>query len=398
MVRPTDGDIRPAGKANADAEEISEDREGAGPSGGGRDMQDKARRFSDLMARGNGRQSKEGFARPEREFGRPESDSIDEEQRHSGNDRKSIARDQSSSMPQPARSVTNEARQSTKSQAQEDHESHRPQSDRRDDDRQEPDWQGRRDQRDSNSQRAPFEHRADEEQSRDSRNQAGHPGTEMHRPAPGRPADRRGADAAARTTSPDANASPGNGDEQGAGPTDRSRSSRSDRGEQDPTQAPLGLAATVGANVLNSMGNVPAPPVAASAQPMAAAHEVDELVKEIAQRVLVTKEPLKNAGEVRITMQDGVLPGTEVRVSHEGGRLLVNFVTSSHRSVELLGRVQEQFQTQLGAAIKEPVVVKVEHRESAQGRAGLADGQTGGGRDDGQRSRQRRRVIDEIDE
>ncbi len=144
-----------------------------------------------------------------------------------------------------------------------------------------------------------------------------------------------------------------------------------------------------GMPALAPTGTSPAEPLAAAAAVSDAGAVVAEISASVAERVLVS-DP--GAGshqqqEVRITLKDDVLPGTEVRVWREGGQVRVEFVTSSDSSASFLSREQASLQTTLHERLAvTDIAVNVT-------RAGGAEGESNDGR-----SRQRRNLFDEIED
>ena len=86
-------------------------------------------------------------------------------------------------------------------------------------------------------------------------------------------------------------------------------------------------------------------------------------------------------------LKDSILPGTEVRIVQEGGKLLIQMTTDSAKSHDLLSAHQSSLQSQLNERLKDrDVVVDVQ----------MGAGQEGDHHDG--RSRQQRDIIDETEE
>lgn len=113
----------------------------------------------------------------------------------------------------------------------------------------------------------------------------------------------------------------------------------------------------------------------------------DGVIQQIADKILVS-DPMHTQGatEVRIVLKDSILPGTEVRIVQEAGRLQIQLVTDSPESRSVLMNNQAALQERLNEKLSDKqVVVEVAFEGDAQGEAG--DG----------RSRQRRNLQDEYE-
>ena len=105
-----------------------------------------------------------------------------------------------------------------------------------------------------------------------------------------------------------------------------------------------------------------------------------ELADEVADRILVSMPDSNAPGEVRISLKQSILDGSEVRISHEGGELEVVFVARTESAERLLVDIREQFQQKLGERLPDQRVhVEVE----ASNRGGSSE------EEDRRRSRQR---------
>ena len=111
----------------------------------------------------------------------------------------------------------------------------------------------------------------------------------------------------------------------------------------------------------------------------APASRVAELAEEVADRILVSVPESGAPGEVRISLKQSILDGSEVRMFHEGGELKIVFVAESESARHLLVNIKEQFQHTLGERLQDQRVhVEIE----APGRDGTS------GDDNRRRSRQ----------
>ncbi len=73
--------------------------------------------------------------------------------------------------------------------------------------------------------------------------------------------------------------------------------------------------------------------------------DINNVVTEVADQILVSE--VDGAREIRITLKDSVLPGTELRLVQEQGRMQVQFITKVADSNELLTAHQASLQTAL---------------------------------------------------
>ena len=104
-----------------------------------------------------------------------------------------------------------------------------------------------------------------------------------------------------------------------------------------------------------------------------------EFADEVADRILVSMPDSNAAGEVRISLKQSILDGSEVRIFREGGELEVVFVARTESAERLLVDIREQFQQRLGERLQDQRVhVEVE----ASDRGGASE------EDDRRRSRQ----------
>lgn len=117
-------------------------------------------------------------------------------------------------------------------------------------------------------------------------------------------------------------------------------------------------------------------PVAAA--PPAAGTDLQGIAAAVAERILVSDGARPGEQEVRIQLKDNVLPGTEVRLRHEGGRLVVEFVCSNADSVRFLDGQRDGLAGLLNGRLKADVEVRVT----------ASDGTDAGGHPHDGRSRQ----------
>lgn len=113
---------------------------------------------------------------------------------------------------------------------------------------------------------------------------------------------------------------------------------------------------------------------------------LDNVVQQIADKILVS-DPGTSGGvrEVRIMLKESALPGTEIRILQEAGKLQVQFRTDNTRVQEMLLQNQSSLQTLLSERLeKHDVVVDVAMDSRSQD---TNDG----------RSRQQRNLQEEIE-
>ena len=86
-----------------------------------------------------------------------------------------------------------------------------------------------------------------------------------------------------------------------------------------------------------------------------------ELVEQIADRILVSMPDSGAPGEVRISLKQSILDGSEVRVFRAGGELKVVFVAETESAQRFLAMNKVQFQQTLGERLQDQrVQVEVE--------------------------------------
>ncbi len=117
-----------------------------------------------------------------------------------------------------------------------------------------------------------------------------------------------------------------------------------------------------------------------------AGETIQTVARQIADRVLVSDPALTGgAQEVRIMIKDSVLPGTEVRITRQGGELRVALTTVSPDSYALLNEHRNALQDRLTSRLTDyQVRVEVSYND----RNGDQQG----------RSRQQRNLYEEMEE
>lgn len=108
-------------------------------------------------------------------------------------------------------------------------------------------------------------------------------------------------------------------------------------------------------------------PAAAEAQRTAAPQSTDDALQALVSRILVSS-PDKGGAEVRLTLNDGVLRGTEIMLQRDlSGALTVRCTTTDPASFQTLVAQQHTLREALAAAEHEPVTVEMyEERTEAE--------------------------------
>jgi len=91
------------------------------------------------------------------------------------------------------------------------------------------------------------------------------------------------------------------------------------------------------------------------------------LAAELAERILVNMDNRSAGSEVRITLKDSVLPGTEIILRQEGERLVVQLVSSHPASLDALRSAQKDLQDKLLALDRDVSVEIMDSREREDG-------------------------------
>jgi type III secretion system needle length determinant len=141
----------------------------------------------------------------------------------------------------------------------------------------------------------------------------------------------------------------------------------SDGQEGNPEGEPAPDVFALGDLILQGMTQKTGAQGAAAADAAAfGAMQMENIVQQVADRILVSP-PGAGGQEVRITIKDSILPGTEVRITQNGGQLQISLVTNDARSHELLAQHQAALQERLTEKLgKHEVAVKVEMDSGGQ--------------------------------
>ncbi len=107
----------------------------------------------------------------------------------------------------------------------------------------------------------------------------------------------------------------------------------------------------------------------------ASSQNLDGVVQQVADQILVAEA--SNGREVRIFLKDSVLPGTEVRITQNAGKMQVQFLTTSAQSQDVLLQNHASLQQSLNEKIsKHDFAVTVEM--DTQGQEQQQDGRSRG--------------------
>ena len=152
--------------------------------------------------------------------------------------------------------------------------------------------------------------------------------------------------------------------------------------------------------ILRNMSTQPGPIERTEAPAPAARAEssLSEMVREVADRILVGEAGPSGQQEVRIILKDEVLGGTEIRIHEEGGATHITFVAADKDVENFLSSRQEEVATALGERLDREIRVAVTDRDGTPNQSADErgrDGQQGQDQPNDGRSRNRRSVRDE---
>ena len=131
----------------------------------------------------------------------------------------------------------------------------------------------------------------------------------------------------------------------------------------------------------------------AAQPPVPAEPRISDMVREVADRILVSDTGSAGHQEVRIILKDDVLGGTEIRVREHDGAVDITFVAGTKDAEQLLGTRQDEIRTSLGERLNREVRVEITDRDGGRDHAG--GGQSRGQEQNEGRSRNRRSAYDE---
>ncbi|WP_142848233.1 type III secretion HpaP family protein [Telmatospirillum sp. J64-1] len=122
-------------------------------------------------------------------------------------------------------------------------------------------------------------------------------------------------------------------------------------------------------------GTMPSTAPAAAPSPLASA-DLTALADTVAERILVSDENADGSQEVRIQLKENVLPGTEIRLRHEGGRLVVELVCANADSLRFLDSQRDGLSSLLNSRLKDEVQVRVTPAGPGEGSGQPQDGRS----------------------
>ena len=126
--------------------------------------------------------------------------------------------------------------------------------------------------------------------------------------------------------------------------------------------------------------------------------QLNDVVQQVADRILVGESSETGQAEVRITLKDNVLDGTEIRVSGNAGAYEITFVADNKDIETFLANRQEQITTALGEKLDKEIKVAVTDRDGTPNQQGDQRGRQNQGQPGDGRSRNQRSVEDERDD
>lgn len=138
--------------------------------------------------------------------------------------------------------------------------------------------------------------------------------------------------------------------------------------------------------IIQSFQKLSRPDSTAAADGAASSTNISKVAQEIADRILVSDVSRGGGEEVRISLKDSVMPGTEIRILKEGDSIRVEILTASNESHRLLSDNRGSLQDALRERVSDSVSVEVKFGES-----GAREERNG-------RSRQQRDLYEEMEE
>jgi hypothetical protein len=150
--------------------------------------------------------------------------------------------------------------------------------------------------------------------------------------------------------------------EKKASPSDRKADDDDDSTDSDG--GPVGSADAILAR-LASPAEEAAPPAPTEMTQRSQATFAD-LVRDVAERILVGESGPAGQEEVRITLRDELLSGSEVRISEHEGAVHLTFVAESKDAEQFLGGRREEISSALSERLNREVHIEVVDREAAR--------------------------------
>ncbi len=97
----------------------------------------------------------------------------------------------------------------------------------------------------------------------------------------------------------------------------------------------------------NTQGQIKADAQLREIQQASSVKEIDAALTKLADQIQVSAKDAVNGAEVRISLKDSVLPGTEIRIQRQGGELTVTMNTSSAEAGNFLAQHEANLQKML---------------------------------------------------
>ena len=166
-------------------------------------------------------------------------------------------------------------------------------------------------------------------------------------------------------------------------PADASQIARREDGKKPvddrtdkPSDDPAGPRLLHGEQILAHMMGTPAPTQAGQDSPPAV-HRINEIVRQIADRVLVSSPASETSPEVRIQLKDSLMQGSDVRIFRDGGELKIVFVAHSQDAQNYIAQNKGQIEQALGNRLPDETVnVSIETQADARSSDGQNDGRS----------------------
>ncbi|MFK0570679.1 type III secretion HpaP family protein [Endozoicomonas sp.] len=97
----------------------------------------------------------------------------------------------------------------------------------------------------------------------------------------------------------------------------------------------------------NTQGQIKADAQLREIQQVSSVKEIDAALHKLADQIQVSAKDAINGAEVRISLKDSVLPGTEIRIQRQGGELTVTMNTTSAEAGNFLAQHEANLQKML---------------------------------------------------
>ena len=87
--------------------------------------------------------------------------------------------------------------------------------------------------------------------------------------------------------------------------------------------------------------------------------EINEAINKLVDKIMVSSKDAVNGAEVRMTLKDNILPGTEIRLQRVAGALQVTMNTTSAESHNILAASEASLQKTLSEKLGDKVQVNI---------------------------------------